>query len=99
MDTVLLVRLPGVIKMTGLGRSTIYKLMAEKKFPLPVRLTQSSVAWRCAELGQWCETRERAGQRQVCKPGRPGKSQAPTLDLEAPRLRGGTLPSTRSLSR
>lgn len=62
MDTVLLVRLPGVIKMTGLGRSTIYKLMAQRKFPQPVRLTRRSVAWRSIELGTWCETRERVGE-------------------------------------
>lgn len=35
-----LVRLPGVIRMTGLGRSTIYRLMAERKFPAPVKLTE-----------------------------------------------------------
>lgn len=55
----LLVRLPGVIKMTGLGRSTIYKLMAEQKFPAPVKLTERMVAWRSSELGQWCESRKR----------------------------------------
>jgi prophage regulatory protein len=55
-----LVRLPAVMQMTGLARSTIYRLIAAKKFPLPVKLSERSVAWRCDELGQWCETRERA---------------------------------------
>jgi prophage regulatory protein len=32
------VRMPAVVRMTGLGRSTIYRLMAEDKFPSPVRL-------------------------------------------------------------
>ncbi len=55
-----LVRLPGVMKMTGLGRSTIYKLIAGRKFPAPVKLTDHLVAWRSDELGRWCESRERA---------------------------------------
>ncbi|MDO9200297.1 MAG: AlpA family phage regulatory protein [Hydrogenophaga sp.] len=30
--------MPSVMQMTGLGRSTIYKLMAQQQFPCPVRL-------------------------------------------------------------
>jgi predicted DNA-binding transcriptional regulator AlpA len=39
-----LLRLPIVIQATGLGRSTIYKLVAEKKFPAPARLNPPSEA-------------------------------------------------------
>ena len=31
-------RMPTVMRMTGLGRSTIYRLIADRKFPSPVRL-------------------------------------------------------------
>ena len=47
------VRMPAVVRMTGLGRSTIYRLMAEDKFPSPVRLAKRAVAWRRIDLEQW----------------------------------------------
>ncbi|WP_310740875.1 AlpA family phage regulatory protein [Aquincola sp. J276] len=51
------VRMAGVVRMTGLGRSTIYRLMAENKFPLPVRLAKRAVAWRRIDLEQWSAAR------------------------------------------
>jgi prophage regulatory protein len=48
-----LVRMPAVVRMTALGRSTIYRLMAEDKFPSPVRLAKRAVAWRRIDLEQW----------------------------------------------
>jgi prophage regulatory protein len=56
----LLLRLPSVMRMTGLGRSTIYKLMAEAKFPTPVRLSGRVVAWRLADLEEWSHSRPKA---------------------------------------
>jgi prophage regulatory protein len=53
-------RLPSVIRMTGLGRSTIYRLVAEKSFPCPVRLGPRAVAWRRSDLDQWSNTRPNA---------------------------------------
>lgn len=47
-------RMAAVVRMTGLGRSTIYRLMAEDKFPPPVRLAKRAVAWRCVDLERWC---------------------------------------------
>jgi prophage regulatory protein len=47
------VRMAAVVRMTGLGRSTIYRLMAEDKFPSPVRLAKRAVAWRRIDLEQW----------------------------------------------
>jgi prophage regulatory protein len=49
----MLVRLNTVIRMTGLGRSTIYRLMAEDKFPRPVRIAKRAVAWRRIDLELW----------------------------------------------
>lgn len=46
-----------VMSLTGLGRSTIYRLMADDQFPPPVRLTKRIVAWRRADVEQWFETR------------------------------------------
>ena len=51
------VRMAAVLRMTGLGRSTIYRLMAEDKFPPPVRLAKRAVAWRRVDLEQWSNGR------------------------------------------
>jgi prophage regulatory protein len=53
----LLLRIGSVMRVTGLGRSTIYRLMADQAFPAPVRLTKRVVAWRRANLEQWSEGR------------------------------------------
>jgi prophage regulatory protein len=50
-----LLRMPNVIVMTGLGRSTIYRLMSEQRFPTPVRLGLRSVAWRRSDVDRWIE--------------------------------------------
>ena len=46
-----------VIQVTGLARSTIYKLIAQDKFPSPVRLVGRAVAWRRADLERWTADR------------------------------------------
>lgn len=53
-------RMPSVMQMTGLGRSTIYRLMAQQQFPCPVRLGVRAVAWRRSELDMWSQTRPAA---------------------------------------
>lgn len=53
----LFIRMAMVIRMTGLGRSTIYRLMAEDKFPSPVKLAKRAVAWRRTDLERWSEGR------------------------------------------
>jgi len=49
--------MPTVMRMTGLGRSTVYRLIAERKFPSPVRLGPRAVAWRSSDLDEWSEAR------------------------------------------
>lgn len=51
-------RMPTVLEITGLGRSTIYRLIAEKKFPEPVRVGNRAVAWRQSDLEVWSAGRE-----------------------------------------
>jgi prophage regulatory protein len=53
----LLVRLPAVLKVTGLGRSTIYRWIAEGSFPAPVRLGRRAVVWRWSDLDRWTQSR------------------------------------------
>lgn len=50
-------RMPTVMRITGLGRSTIYRLIADQKFPSPVRLGPRAVAWRRTDLDQWSDAR------------------------------------------
>ena len=51
-------RLPTVIQATGLGRSTIYRLVASGAFPPPVHLRPRAVAWRWSDLDQWSESHQ-----------------------------------------
>jgi prophage regulatory protein len=55
-----LLRLPQVMKATGLARSTVYKLVAARSFPVPVRITGRSVAWHAMEVQTWIGERSRA---------------------------------------
>ena len=60
-----LMRLRAVLQVTGLGRSTLYRMVAEHTFPSPVRLTERrAVAWRQEDVRHW-----------TC--GRPIASKAP----------------------
>jgi prophage regulatory protein len=49
--------LPTVMQATGLGRSTIYRLVATGEFPRPVHLGPRAIAWRWSDLEQWSATR------------------------------------------
>lgn len=53
----LFLRLPAVMRLTGLGRSTIYRMVADNRFPCPVRIASRAVAWRRADLDRWSESR------------------------------------------
>ena len=48
-----IIRLKDVIKMTSLGRSTVYKYIAEGTFPKPVSLGDRCVGWLESEVLDW----------------------------------------------
>ena len=52
-----LLRLPAVMHVTGLSRSTLYRLIADEQFPRPVRLGPRAVAWRRSDVEAWSEAR------------------------------------------
>ena len=52
-----LVRLPEVIQRTSLSRSTIYEMMAERRFPRPVKLNLRSNGWIEDEIDAWLDSR------------------------------------------
>lgn len=55
MPTFLRVR--EVMRITGLARSTLYKMMAERCFPAPCRLGSRAVGWRSDDIAQWNRSR------------------------------------------
>lgn len=50
-------RLPIVRRRTGLGRSTIYRMMANGSFPSAVQLTPRAVGWPKSDIDAWLEAR------------------------------------------
>jgi len=50
-------RLPEVMAVTGLSRSQVYKLIAERTFPRQVKLTRTTSAWVQSEVQEWCQSR------------------------------------------
>ena len=56
-------RRPAVEAITGLGRSTIYQMMSDGRFPKSVRIGRRAVAWTAEEVQAWLEERiaERSG--------------------------------------
>jgi prophage regulatory protein len=67
-------RLPTVIQATGLGRSTIYRMVASGAFPAPVQLGARAVAWRWSDLERWSESRR--GARGIPAPALRAGSRA-----------------------
>ena len=45
---------------TSLSRSTIYRMVEAGKFPHPVKVTDSRVAWWLSEVDAWIKARPRA---------------------------------------
>ena len=63
-SSVKLLRLPAVMEMTGLGRSTVYKLVQAKKFPEPVRVAVPKMTvWPSDVIEQWVQEKLDGGSR------------------------------------
>ena len=52
-----LLRRREVEQITGMGRSSIYRLMQAKEFPRPVRVGPAAVRWRASDITGWVESR------------------------------------------
>jgi prophage regulatory protein len=50
-------RLNEVIRLTGVARSTVYRLMAANSFPAPCRRGARALSWRNTDVAQWSATR------------------------------------------
>ncbi len=56
-----LLRRREVEEITGMGRSSIYRLMQDGSFPRPVRVGPAAVRWRASAIDDWLATRPMAG--------------------------------------
>lgn len=52
-----IIRLPEVIRRTGLSRSTIYLRMREGTFPMSIPLGPKSVGWSVDEIEEFLQRR------------------------------------------
>jgi prophage regulatory protein len=50
-------RLRQVSQLTGLGRSMIYQMQAEGRFPQRIKLGERAVGWLESEVRDWLATR------------------------------------------
>ena len=57
-----ILRLPQVMKRTGLSRSTIYLRISEGRFPQPISLGPRTVGWIEEEIDSWIEERVKASR-------------------------------------
>jgi prophage regulatory protein len=51
-------RLPSVLKLTGLSRTTLYEMIRQGTFPKPILIGRRSVAWSGLEITQWQDYRK-----------------------------------------
>jgi prophage regulatory protein len=56
-----ILKLPAVMQLTALSRSSLYALAKLGKFPAPIKLSERAVGWSAAEVNAWLA--ERAAQR------------------------------------
>ncbi len=84
-----ILRLPQVCRMTGLGRSMIYQLEAERRFPCRVRIGARAVGWAESEVQSWVAggIQHHRAAPDPCmshRPPLPMSEQAPATGSEPP---------------
>ncbi|MDR2884319.1 MAG: AlpA family transcriptional regulator [Deferribacteraceae bacterium] len=58
-----ILKLPEVIAITALSRSSIYAKAKDGTFPMPVKLSERSVGWLEHEIVEWLEKRVSESRR------------------------------------
>ena len=59
-------RMPEVMRLTGLSKSTIHRRYRAGTFPRPLRLGPQSIGWRREEILEWLESLPRAEAAGDC---------------------------------
>ncbi|WP_392432207.1 helix-turn-helix transcriptional regulator [Yersinia sp. HM-2024] len=58
-----LVKINEVLKRCAMSRSTVYRMISEKRFPTPVSVIGNrAVAWREEDIQRWIEERPTIGK-------------------------------------
>lgn len=55
-----LIKLPAVIKLTALSRSSLYSYIKNGEFPAPIKIGKRAVAWSEARIRDWIDQRVNA---------------------------------------
>ena len=53
-----IVRAKEVVEMTGLSRTTIWRMERYKSFPARVSLGKNSIGWKMSDIQKWLSTRD-----------------------------------------
>jgi prophage regulatory protein len=61
MEEIKFIRLPEVIKVTGLSRSMLYLLMKRGDFPPPIKLGLRASAWIASDVSAWQRSKINGG--------------------------------------
>jgi prophage regulatory protein len=64
------IRIKQVKQRTGLGRSTLYSMIAQGQFPRPISLGARAVGWLDYEVQNWVNDRVRASRREPSEAAR-----------------------------
>ena len=58
-----LLRLPAVMAIVGLQKSSIYEGVKNGTFPAPIKLSRRAVCWPESHIATWVKERIKHGQR------------------------------------
>ncbi|WP_082833092.1 AlpA family phage regulatory protein [Geobacter anodireducens] len=51
-----MIRLPEILNLTGVSRSTIWRWIKAGNFPRPVRMSPGTIGWRSSDVLGWIDS-------------------------------------------
>ncbi len=60
MDLDRLIRLKEVMALTGLSRTTIWRLEKDLQFPKRCQISPNAIGWRSSAIAEWIDSRQDA---------------------------------------
>ena len=60
MISEIIIRMKELVGITGLSKSTLYRLEKKGGFPARLRLSENAVGWREKEVVEWVDSRKTA---------------------------------------
>lgn len=63
-----LLRLPGVLAMVGVSRSTLYEMVGSGSFPPPLKITKRAVGWPESTVANWIRQLRLHGAKKALDP-------------------------------